>query len=243
MEAPDRSRRIVLVSLAVVTALLPVLWRLVASAGSQEFSDDGGEIRQTLQSAAVLLLLWSVIVGAVVRSLWRSLLITVGVSAVMLVLLGVTLAVGYRTLSPSDEIDHAFWVGAVGVGLRGLGLAAFGTSVGFAIGGIADRLALPLDRPPIVGVGIVVLLLWLGSEAIGWMIPTGRFQLSTHLIGWLDGDWIIYRLPADCRGQPNATCGMYHATWQRSLPVLVTVAVAAVLVGGAARAVKVPAWR
>ena len=212
----------------------------MASAGSQEFSDDGGEIRETWQGAAVLLLLWSMIVGAVVRSLWRSVRFTIGASTVMLVLLGVTLAVGYRTLSPSDEIDQAFWVGAVGVGLRGLGLAAFGTSVGFAIGAIAGRLALPLDRPPLVGVSIVVLLLWLGSEAIGRMIPSGRFQLSTHLIGWLDGDWIIYRQPADCLGQPAATCGMYHATWQRSLPVLLAVAVAAVLVGGAARAVNTP---
>ncbi|MEV1329919.1 hypothetical protein AB0J20_10130 [Micromonospora costi] len=234
----SRTRRVVLVSLAALVLVLPALWASFASAGSQEFSNDEGEIEHTLQGAAVLLLLWSLIVGAVVRSLWLSLVVSAGGGAAVLGALCAALAFGYRTLRPSTHLASGFWAGAGGIGLRGLGLAVLGVSVGFAIGGIARRLSTPVTRPPVVGVSLAVLMVWLLSECIGWVIPSGRFQLSTHLIGWVAGDWIIYRPPSSCVGQEAATCGMYHATWQRSLPVLAAVASAALIIAWVVRAAR-----
>jgi hypothetical protein len=231
-----RTGRIVLISLVTLTVFLPVLWSYFASAGSQESTDDDGEIESTLWGGAVLLFFWSLIVGAVVRSLWLSLLVSVAGSVVVLVVLGATLALGYLVVfAPAGDLDAGFWWRAAGIGVRALGSAVLGTAVGYAIGGVARWLSPPFDRPPIAGVSAALLLVWLVSEFVGGMIPTGRYQLSTHVIGWLAGDWLIYRPPSDCSDQVSATCGMYHATWQGSLPVLATVALVALATGWVAR--------
>ena len=231
----SRPGRVALISLAAVAISLPLVWSFFASAGSQEFSNDDGEIENTVQGAAVLLLLWSLIMGIALRSLVLSLIVSAGGGAVLLTALCTTLALGYRIVRPSADLDAQFWAGTAGIALRGMGLTVLGTAVGFAIGRIARRLSPPLARPPVPGTLLTVLTVWLFGEAVGQAIPTGRFQLSTHLIGWVSGDWIIYRPPQSCLGQAAATCGMYHATWQRSLPVLATVALAALLVGWVAR--------
>ncbi len=221
----DRSRRVVIVSLGAVIAALPLAWAGFASAGSQEFSDDAGEIEHTMQAAAVLLAIWSVVVGAALRSLTRSLLLAVGVGALLTLSLGACLWYGYRTVRPG-HLDPGFWPGAAGLVLRGLGLAVLGVAVGHAAGALARRFGLPAG---VTAGG--VLALGLLAEVVGAQIPTGRFQLSTHLVGWVAGDWLIYRPPADCSGQHAATCGMYHATWQQSLPVLATITVLALATG------------
>ncbi len=236
----SRPRRVVLICLVAIVVLLPLVWSYFASAGSQEFIDDDGEIENTVQGAAVLLLLWSLVVGTALRSLLLSLMVSVGGSAVVLAALCTALAIGYRMVRPSTGVDAQFWAGTTGIALRGLGLAVLGTAVGFAIGGIARRLSPPLARPPVAGTSLAMLAVWLLGEAIGQTIPTGRFQLSTHLVGWVSGDWIIYRPPNSCLNQVAATCGMYHATWQRSLPVLATVALVALAVGWAARRQQAP---
>ncbi|MEV6342916.1 hypothetical protein [Actinoplanes sp. NPDC051851] len=226
----DRSRS--LTALGVALLLLPLLWVSFAAAGSQEYVDDDGEIEQTLQAAGVVLLLWALFAGTGSRPLFRSLLVSLSGAVPVLAALCVTLYLGYHAVRPDGVVaDPAFRSGALGIAFRALFLALLGTALGYAIGGVARRFS-----PPRYGLAALgLLLLWAVAEFIGRMIPTGRFQLSTHLVAWVAGDWIIYRPPASCLGQNAATCGMYHATWQRSLPVLATLALAALAVGWSAR--------
>jgi hypothetical protein len=231
------TRRAFLVPTAVLLVALLVAWISVASAGSQEFVDDNEEFAKTLQAAGVLLLLWSLTLGAAFRSLTRAILLCVGGGAAILLTLSAILGYGYRTAHPDRtlEVDPA-------IGFRALGLTVLGVALGFAIGAVARRRQW---HPGVVAAG--VLAVGLVAEAVGAAIPTGRFQLSTHLVAWVAGDWIIYRPPSSCLGQDAATCGRYHATWQRSLPVLATLTVFALLTGWLASrrpapAERVPGW-
>ncbi|WP_229074846.1 hypothetical protein [Actinoplanes sp. DH11] len=219
-----QTTRRILISTLVLVVALGFGWVSAASAGSQEYVDDLGEIEQTMQTAGILLLLWSLTVGVLVRSLTRAMLLSAGGGAILVLTLSAFLWYGYHSVHPATDasIDPA-------LATRAVALAVLGAALGFATAAVARRFALPT-----AGVGAGALLLWLLAEAIGWAVPTGRFQLSTHLVAWVAGDWIIYRPPASCVGQDAATCGMYHATWQKSLPVLAVLLAAALLIGGLA---------
>lgn len=229
----QRTRRIVLATWGAAVAALPLLWVYHAARGSQEFVNDDGEIRDTLASACVVLLLWAPAVGAVVQPLWRSLLVAGTGGALALAALGGALRWGHRRIDRTHSVlEPAFWERMTWLALRGLVLMMLGVTLGYAIRGIAER----LGRRPRTGlVALAVLVGWAVTEALGSRLPQGRFQLSTYIAGWLHGQRLVYRPTADC---PAGSCSVYHATWQRSLPVLTAVVAVALLVGRLCRTAR-----
>jgi hypothetical protein len=232
MEEP-RIRRIVLVTWCTAVGVLPLLWAYRASRGSQEFVNDDGEIRDTLEYACVVLLFWALAVGAVVRPLWRSLLVASGGGALALAALGGALRWGYgRTHRTSSVLEPDFWERMIGIAFRGLVLMVLGVALGYAIRGIAERAG---RRPRVGVVSLAAFAVWAVTEALGARLPQGRFQLSTYVAGWLHGELLVYRPTAGC---PAGPCSVYHASWQRSLPVLAAVATVALLAGLVCRTVR-----